>query len=211
MIVSDLRGFGDDSIVDAATQVAMNTVMNGVVSVMRATISATQTAAQASVYASAVTEPGWLDALLTPIVAAGAELAIGAPQNRRDAYLSALHTMSNLADKLDGPDRQDVLNGDLSLKRWLDAALVVQEGIYGVLQDMGADMQPAANFWNSIQTSYQWVEDHKDAIPNPFDPWTYVKWGIPILIGVAVIGGIVSRIAIGTNPVARRVKRALLQ
>lgn len=183
------RGYGDTTDSGAMSpllQPEANGVMDTVIAVMRGSISMSQSLASAAAYASAVTEPGWLNALLTPIVAAGIEVVIGAPQNRRDAYLSALATMTALANKLDGPDRADVLAGRLSMKRWLDAALIVQQGIYGVLQDAAADMAPAADLWNAIQTAYQWVNDHKPDLPNPFDPWTWIKWGIPI----ALLGGI---------------------
>lgn len=183
------RGYGDGSgAMSPAIAAGANAVMDSVISVMRGSISTVYGAAQASVYVSAVTQPGWLDVLLTPIVAAGAELISGAPQNRRDAYLSALNTMSNLADKLDGPDRQDVLAGKLALKKWLDAALTVQQGIFGILQDMGSDMQPAADLWNALQTSYNWVEQHKPELPSPWSPWTWIIGGTLLLGGVVVLG-----------------------
>lgn len=193
-IPDDIEAPGLDPIVAAGA----NTVMTTVIASMRAAISFTRSVANASQYAAIAPPPPTMwQALLGPVyevaglVAGAVNYADGAFANRRDAYLSALNTMSTVTNKLDGPDRADVLSTALPLRKWLDAALIVQEGIYGVLKDIGADLSTPTDLWNDIQNGYDWIKQQAGKLPDPTSPWTWLKWGIPL----AILGGFALSVA----------------
>jgi hypothetical protein len=181
---------------DPALAAGANAVMSAVVASLRAAIAFTSTAAKTSQYlAIAPPAPTFMQSLLGPVyeaaglVAGAVNFADGALANRRDAYLSALNTMTTITNRLDSADRADVISQQLPLRKWLDAALIVQEGIYGIVKDIGADLTTPTNLWNDIQTGYEFIKEKAGELPDPTNPWTWLKWAIPLgIMGAVTIG-----------------------
>lgn len=191
LIVSGLGAFADATPTQPPPNTAqLNAQMDKVVAGLRSAITMTKLKVGATVIGQGALLS--LIPLLGPFVGEAASDSI-------DALNSSLNSMTNVTNRLDGPDRTDVLAGRLDPLKWLAAAKILQQGIYDIGNTV-KDSGPATNLWNTLQDAEkqikQLVQKAGDAA---LDTLGWLKWALPLTLA----GGIA--IAILLNPVSHGV------
>lgn len=115
------------------------------------------------------------------------------------AVLSAMATMSNIVDRLDGPSRAEVLSGSLPVNKWLASAKEVEDGVAAQLKILGDE--------STINLIRAQIRDFY--IPPALKmPESFPWWGWALVgVGGVLAVGILLKVA-AASPVGR-VARAL--